>query len=346
MKTSRTKLKSSFFFSLMVFSSFALAKPVAQVTGISGGVFTMGPDGKTKTLKLNDHLEEKSDVMVEDGASVTLNDYFDSTYSLTGGSHLKIFNQSVQLKKGKVWIQSQTARHPLALTTANAQVDFWKSEFIMTFDQMTSRSQVLVVNGDLKFSNILDSAMKLTVDAGTFSLIDPATEDGVPRAPTKVGLESLNKALADFKQLPEKLKTTTEEPSRQIASVTPAEPKKGEISFIKSNRLPASIQDAAQGYWKKSLQKKSSAASKSSISYTSAPIKFYGAAFKKLETEAKLESPRKPASIPMTMITPSKTEVLKTLSTQEFDESLKKQEVQQPEHPNDLNSLIHDLKSY
>lgn len=347
MKTFLTKSKSSLFLSLAVFSSLAMAKPVAQVTGLTGAVFLMGPDGKTKSIKLNDHIEDKSDVMVEDGASITLNDYYDSTYHLVGGSHMKVFDRSVQLKKGKTWVQSQSSRHPLALTTANTNVDFWKSEFIMTFDQATSRSQVLVVNGEVEVSNILDAQMKYTVAAGTFSLIDPNVENGTPRTPTKVGLASLNQALADFKQLPEKLKKDTSEvetPSREIASVVETtEVKKGEISFISSNRLPASVQGGAHSYWKKSHKKKTATPS---VTLSSAPIKFYGTDFKKLEAPAAVNSPRKPASIPAPLKVPSKSEVYKAISNQEFDESLKNQAVQQPKHSSEIKSLLEDLKSF
>lgn len=132
MKTSLTKLSSSFL--LLSLSLSVWAKPVAQVVEVSGAVFAVSPEGKTTQLKLNAHLEDQTEVMVEDGATVTLNDYYDATYHLTGGSHLKFFNKAVQLKKGKTWIQSMNSRHPLALTTANGNVNFWKGEFITTFD--------------------------------------------------------------------------------------------------------------------------------------------------------------------------------------------------------------------
>jgi hypothetical protein len=88
MKTFRTKLKSSFYLLAMI-SFSALAKPVAQVMEIKGQVFVVTPEGQTTALKVKDHLEDKSEVMVEEGGSITLNDYYDATYHLIGGSHLK-----------------------------------------------------------------------------------------------------------------------------------------------------------------------------------------------------------------------------------------------------------------
>lgn len=342
MKTSLTKLSSSFL--LLSFSLAVFAKPVAQVTEITGAVFVVTPEGKTNALKINQHIEEKSEIMVEEGGAVTLNDYFDATYHLTGGSHLKFFNKSVQLKKGKTWIQSVNSRHPLALTTANAAVDFWKGEFITTFDQATSRSQVLVVNGEVEVSNVLDKNMKYTVAAGTFSLIDPEVENGIPRTPTKVGLASLNKALSEFKQLPEKIRAA-EPKARSIASVeeekaAPAPVKKGEIIFISTNRLPASVSGSAHKYYKQTVTKKA-------LKATPVPIRFFGTNYQKAEPYmAPVEAPRAPASVQsVTPEMPKKSPQTNVLN-QEFSDSLKKHTAEQPKYSKELEKLIDDLKSY
>lgn len=337
MKTSLTKLSSSF---LLLSLSFTVwAKPVAQVIEVSGTVFVVSPDGKASALKVNQHLEEKSEVMVEEGASITLNDYYDATYHLTGGSHLKFFNKSVQLKRGKTWIQSHNSRHPLALTTANGHVDYWKGEFITTFDQSTSRSQVLVVNGEVEVSNILDKNQKYTVLAGSFTMIDPEVENGIPRSPTKVGLASLNSALSDFKQLPMKMKT--EPQGRAIASVDEAAApvKKGEIIFMKSNRLPASVKTGtAHSYYKKIVAKKAD--------LTPVPIKIYGMSWTSSVKEVSKEVPRAPASVQaINPVMPQKIAPFMK-NDHEFTESLKSHTTQQPKYSKELESLIHDLKSY
>jgi hypothetical protein len=336
MKTSPTKLKSSFFILLTLTALPLWAKPVAQVTGITGQVFVITALGETSTLKMNDHLEEKSEVMVEEGGAITLNDYYDATYHLVGGTHLKFFNKSVQLKRGKAWIQSLSERHSLALTTANGHVDYWKGEFITTFNQDTSRSQVLVVNGDVEVSNVLDRNMKYTVPAGSFSVIDPEVESGLPRAPTKVGLTSLNSALAEFKKLP-KESGSNRVSTRSIASVTEApeaKVKKGEIIFISTNRLPASVQGKAHNYYKKNATK--------GAKLSHVPIKFYGTTWKESAVEM---TPRSPASVPVRVQVPRKTSRSLNLDP-EFTESLKKEMNQQPKYSKELEGLIHDLKSY
>lgn len=344
MKTSLTKLRSNFLLAFALSTAPVWAKPVAQVTEVKGQVFMVSPDGKTKTLKLNDHVEEKSEIMVGEDGTITMNDYYDATYHLTEGSHMKFFDKSVQLKKGKTWIQSLNARHPLALTTANGHVGFWKCEFITTFDQSSSKSQVLVVNGDVEVSNVLDKNMKHTVAAGTFTLIDPEIENGLPRTPTKVGLDSLNMALSEFKALPENLKENASPvAARGISSVEPvpaqAPMKKGEIIFIsksgKMNRLPASADTGAYSYFKKKMVQKAKA--------QPAPIRFYGMN----AAQTPVARPRVPASVePLSVVATPKKVASEVNIDAEFSDSLRREKANQPNHSKELENLIQDLKSY
>lgn len=349
MKTSLTKLKSSLIL-LSLITTPLWSRPVAQVSDISGSVFVMTPKGETVLLKVNAHIEEKSEIMVEEGAHITLMDYYNATYHMIGGSHAKFFDKSVQLKRGKTWVQSQNSRFPLALTTANGNADFWKGEFIATFDQATSRSQFLVVNGDVEVSNVLDRNLKYLVSAGTFTLVDPEVENGVPRAPTKVGLTSLNAALAEFKQLPKAMNEQAPAPvERKIASVEEeekAEVKKGEIIFISTNRLPASVGSAHHYYKKKTVKRTSKPVEVSAV-----PVRVYGlipltAPVATKKAEIKVEQ-RTPASIQPQAAQPKAMESQTTLNLdQEFAESLKKQAEEQPKYSKEVDSLIQDLKSY
>lgn len=352
MKTSRTKLKSSFLFTLTLLSASALAKPVAQVTHVNGQVFMISPEGTTKTLKVNDHIEEKSEVLVGEDGNVTLNDYFDSTYHLVEGSHLKLFNKSVQLKSGKTWIQAMGSRHPLALTTANGHVNFWKGEFITTFEQSGSKTQVLVVNGDVEVSNVLEKNMKHVVSGGSFTTLDPEVDNGLPRYPTKVGLTSLNSALAEFKALPEKLKST-ESPSRAIASVESEETsavKKGEILFMTNGksveRIPASAsgQQSAHQYFKKKVAR-SKASKKTEVS--SAPIRIFGMKPWVAPKATPQAAPRVPASVKTKIPEAAPNKIGSDLNIDaEFSNSLRLEKASQPNHPKELENLINDLKSF
>ena len=337
MKIFLTKLSSSFLFFLLPLS-MVWAKPVAQVTEVSGTVFVVSSDGKTSALKINQHLDDRSEVMVDEGSYITLNDYYDSTYHLIGGSYLKFFDKSVQLKKGKAWVKSSNSTYPLALTTANGHVYFGKSEFIATFDQMTSKSQFLVVNGEVEVSNILDKNRKYNIAAGSFTMINPEVENGIPRAPTKVGIASLNSALSEFKQLPAQLKA--EPTGRSIASVEKNEPqviKKGEITFITSNRLPASVEvGSARDYYIKKIGRKSE--------LKPVKVSFYGLGYSagKAVTQKNL---RIPASLHPIGNVPKKV-APSFKNDQEFTQSLKTHTSQQPNRSKELDNLLMDLRSF
>jgi hypothetical protein len=336
MKTSLIKLSSSFL--VLLISCSVWAKPVAHVIELSGVAFVVTADGKTRPLKINDHIEDQSEVMVEENANLTLNDYYNATYHLIGGSHLKIFNKSVQLKKGKSWVQSMSARETLALTTANGHVDFSKGEFITTFDQSTSRSQFLVVNGEVEVSNVLDKDRKLAVGAGTFTVVDPEWENGLPRSPTKVGSASLNSAISEFKKLPEKIKEAIL-PARAVASTeVEASPhsKPGEIIFISTSRKPASVDPSLA---KKYLKKMKPKSSKVRI----VPVRVFGVEW---TPKAVPVMPRRPASTTPESVPKVPSTTANNKGDMEFIESFKRHAEEQPKYSKELQNLIDDLKSY
>jgi hypothetical protein len=352
MKTSHTKLRSKFLVVALLVSTSVWAKPVGQVTAVTGQAFLITPEGKTKSVKANDHLEDKTEIMVEEGGAVTINDFYDATYHLVGGGHLKFFDKSVQLKNGKTWVQAKNPRHHLELTTANGFVEYWKSEFIATFDQFNARSQLLVVNGEVEISNILDKNFKFSIPAGSFSVLDPKIENGIPRTPTKVGLASLNTALAEFKQLPADMKKAQDAPARGIASIVEEKvvkdspsPKAGEIVFISTNRMPASVSGKAHDYFQKTLMKKKLS---STVSENVAPIRWYGVTFTESVVKPSVPkadvAPRIPASVPSKPKAPAPVSP-KFGANDEFIQTLKKHESDQPKHSKEVENLINDLKS-
>ncbi|HLT22316.1 MAG TPA: hypothetical protein VKZ84_02695 [Bacteriovoracaceae bacterium] len=322
MKISRTKLKISLILIACLGTLTSWAKPVAQVQEVKGLAFVITPSGNTKKIKSFDILEERSELLVEEGTQVSLNDYYNATYHLTGGTHVKFYDRSIQLKKGKAWVKS-LSQAPLIMTTANGSVQFTGGQFIATFDQVTNRSQVLVVQGDVDVSNILDQNLSYTVTQGNFTVIDPEVDNGLPRAPTKVGMASLNSALEEFKMKSDLPLALPTKPSRTIASVRPLETpmsvKKGEIIFMTSSQLPQEVKET------KSRRAPASVKPKKAPSYGSAPISYYG--FKEEKTFARI-----PASSSQ-----SEIQVVPTL---------KKSEDVRPVYSNDLESLIYDLKSY
>lgn len=332
MKTSITKLKTSFFLVTLITSSVSFAKVVAKVTEVKGNVFAVLPDGKTVKVIPNLHLDEKSEIIVDENGSATFYDFYDTTYHMNHSSHIKVLDRSVHLKGGKVWIQSTHTTSPLSLITANAYVDYWKSEFITSFDQVSGKSQVMVVNGDLDVSNILDRNLKYSLTAGAFTVIDPDVNEGQPRQPTTIGPESLSKALAEFKAVPKSI-LNKEIPStkRAIASVEeiPSPTKKGEIIFIKTNRAPASVESKKK--FKTPVAK----------TFSPVPIRVIGHS---APVTPKVVTPSLPR-VEFSRV-PASAQPAKMIQDVDFQQSLDSAKGSQPKYPSEVQKLIDDLKSY
>lgn len=329
MKTFLIKLKTSLVIASFLGTLPTWAKPIAQVQEINGMAFVITPAGQTKKIKSFDILEERSELLVEEGTHISLSDYYNATYHLTGGTHVKFFDRSMQLKKGKAWVKS-ASKTPLAVTTANGVAQYDGGQFIATFDQVNNRSQFLIVQGEVDVSNVLDQDLRYTVSQGHFTIIDPEVESGLPRTPTKVGMASLNSALEEFKMpsdLPLALPT---KPSRSIASVrtleTPMTVKKGEIIFMTSSALPKAVTEKKSQRTPASVLP-SKPTKTQAHSWGPAPISYYG-----LKT---------PAPALVRDLASVKAEV-----HEEVRPILKKSEEKAPTYSNDLENLIHDLKSY
>jgi hypothetical protein len=219
----------------------------------------------------------------------------------------------------------------LTLITANTYVDYWKSEFITSFDQVSGKSQIMVVGGDLDVSNILDRNLKYSLTAGAFTVIDPDINEGQPRKPTTIGPDSLSKAMAEFKSIPKSiLNKETPSMKRSIASVEESPvSKKGEIIFIKTNRAPASVEIVKR--------KKTPARSE----FGSAPIRVIGV---ESEVAPKIVTPNKVKSEVVRV--PASAQPTKMIQDVEFSKSMESAIDRQPKYPSEVQKLIDDLKSY
>lgn len=357
MKTSITKLKTSLLILSIFISAPSFAKVVAKVMEVKGNVFAILPEGKTIKVVKGLHLAEKSELLVEEDSTATFYDFYDTTYHLNGGAHIKVEDKNMHLKGGKVWIQSTHMTTPLNIITANAIIDFTKSEFITSFDQASGKSQVMVVNGTLDVSNILDRNFKSNLTTGAFTVVDPNVNEGQPRKPTMVGADSLKAAIADFKVFPDAKAKNGPEVKREVASVEEAAPEKapetkkpdapakGELVFIQTTRLPASVDgkddeaDRALKYFKMKLRRQ--VAKKAVSAITVVPIRVYGSSV--VVTPKSVT--KKLVSAVVERI-PASTQATKMIEDSNFTDSLNNQIQTQPRHSTEVQHLIDDLKSF
>src|SRR6056300_417192 len=90
---------------ISLFLSPALyAKDIAVIQNLFGNVF-MFNDGKVKTLKKGDVIQDLSEIVTEEGAQVSFSDFYDHVYHLAGSGNVKFYNKALELKKGYLWLQ-------------------------------------------------------------------------------------------------------------------------------------------------------------------------------------------------------------------------------------------------
>lgn len=338
MKTSTTSSKSKYLFLALLLPVVAQAKLVGKVHALKGDAFLIR-EGKTTSLKLDMDIEEGSQVMVGDDASATVGDFYDRRYNLTSGSNLVMSDRSMTLLKGGLWSQSLSQKAVVSVSTANMLMSSLQGEFIATYDAATKKSQLTVIAGEVDVASPMEPAFRYAVEAGKFSHASPDVDEGYPRAPTRLGYESLMKAVAMFPGVKSMDAGVAQAQSagRAVASEKAATEKKGEIIFMKTvegvARTPASTEGEAQKYFLKTTKR---AAPKPKYVHTTAKVRVIG-----LQRVA-APSSRKPAS----SVKVQPQEPSPSINSSDFLRSYEQHQRAQPKNPKEVQSLIDDLKSY
>lgn len=363
---------------LMLFSFGAQANIVARVIDVQGNAFSFS--GKqSKSLKYGSKIWDLSEVMVEDGSTLSLSSTDGYVIHVNGGSLVKFFKGNVELKNGYVWVNNPN-KVPATVSSANSMADFTEGQFIFSYDNISGKSQLLVLTGDVKFANTLEPNLKINVPAGHFSLVDKEYEKGLPRAATFVGKQSykqMKHVFANFTKLKESVlddmleSKPPSKASRNIASVDDqfgkVAPKqirrhstqKGKVIFVRTfstrKRTPASA--SPMKYY---MDVKNREAKKKMPAQTGkfAPVNYWGKTWQApLKTEmaktnklkintsgvqrvpASVKPIRKPASL-------NKSNLINELKRSEFEKSYDKEAPKIKRHSNEVNQLIDELKSF
>ena len=343
------------------------SKTVARVSGIQGNSFVFYGQQKSATLKYGDKVFNLAEIMVEDEGHVTLYDDYGNTFHLAGGTHIKLGKNSVEVKNGKVWVRAVGSSNPFFMKTVNAVADYQQGQFIFSFSNFDGKTQLLVLDGKVRLKNVLEPNLETEVDAGFFSLIDNEYNQGLPRTATRVGLNSYKQAKKAFYGIEEIENTEFESmlgaPSRSIASVEAVQvkdKKMGRVYFLPSRnksststRIPASA--GAGAYYEKHVKNKPHRTfQKGQKSFKNTlEIRIFGgldqkttksvdssssSSFNYRTDAAKIEGSRKPASI--------KTDHVVNDLNNAFEKSLNKKIKIDKRHPEEVNQLIDELKSF
>ncbi len=361
---------------LLVISSGLFAAPVARVQSVAGNAFVL-ENNRTRVLKPGENLEDYSEIITEEGSQVVFTDYFDHRFYLSGSGHVKLLNRITELRTGYLWIQSYNESDNFSIQTANAKVDYVKGEGIVSFDHVTTRSQLLVVKGTFTFGNLLQDYMVTPVNEGYFSFIQNEYEKGSPRTATSIGEQSYQKVTSlfqDIKPMTTKdraLEFSNEDPSRliakdfivkgkptlkrSIASVAP-EKKQGNIVYIQQAPTAAvrsnfSLENyhenkvlAAEKKLKK-LKKMKKPFKPNYGKRSKVKVVIFG--------QPTMTSKRKPASVEVKKCKkieakrgPASVVAKPAVKSDKFESSLVEEYKKQLRHNQETNQLIQELKNY
>lgn len=280
--------------------SFAADVTVGRIVDIKGSGF-ISYQGKTQEIKKGDTLFAHSELIIEHSGQVTFTDNADHRFHLGNASSVAIFAGKVELRNGDLWVQSINKNEDYVIVSANAKVNYTGGEAILSYDSLKGKTQLMVINGLMKFSNLRAPDLNLTVAEGNFSFVDMSFEEGMPRDPTPVGQKTYGQLVSLF------------------AGVAPmdahsAEIFKGNDHMAKVTRGIASVttNELEKEYKQEIMRMKKPVAKKSTPTDNKLIIKIYGLAGSKtsattaiydIPSVVKTESTkgtRMPASVPET----------------------------------------------
>jgi len=184
----------------LLFINESFGKIVAVVSKLEGKAF-YSSKGKTYPLKQGTHIPAQAEVFTEMGAQVSINDYYDHVYHVSGGAHIVVYSNLVELQEGYLWVKSlayDELKGPFSVTTPNAVIENKKGEGIVSFDVYTGKTQLLSIRGNFEFRNSLMENLGINLSEGQFSFIHNEHEKGHPRRATPIGYASYKKVTGLF----------------------------------------------------------------------------------------------------------------------------------------------------
>ncbi len=343
MKTSITKIKSSFFLLLLISSLGAHARLVGKIHKVKGMAF-MTHDGRTITLKEGMDVHQSAQIIVSDQAQVTLGDFNERRFHLAGGSSFILNQHEATLLSGSIWSQATAFSKSFTLSTANMLMQSFKGEFVATYSTDSKKTQLTVISGEVNAASPKKPELRYGILAGHFTTAHEDYDQGYPRSPTQLGFSSLTNTLKIFPGV-EALDTSVASAQkkadigREIASIGESEAPKPSVKHIKSSFVERNIAsvDTAQKYYLKKIQRQ-----KAQPQSQGARVRVIGVAPLKAQPSVKVVPARGMASVSTKSLDSVKGEA----NLSEFLKSYQYHQGQQHKHTPEVQRLIDDLKSY
>ncbi len=353
---------------IFLFSMQAQAKIIARVLDVGGNSFVFDSRGQSQQLRFGSKIYDMSEVMVDDSSYLTVLDQSDNIHHLAGGTYAKFFNNLLEIKNGYVWT---SAKNPAFINTINSVISYKGGQFITSVNSSALKTQVLSLTASPKLASSLEPNLSIDVPSGHFSFIDQTYEKGLPRRPTRVGLNSYKSIKGLFANVKGLEKTTfektlfsAESPSvvRKIASVEPSVQshptsrigkQKGKVIFIKTaSRNPASVQkESAMDYYKSMMPKPKKKVVKKP---KKVKIKYFGFDFNNKESKTSARkskvvvSPSIVNKVDNVQRVPASAHTMGIVHdiNSAFEKSLNNKVINNRRHSDEVNQLIDELKSF
>jgi hypothetical protein len=168
-----------------------------RVVDLKGSGF-ISYHGKTREITKGDSIEIGADIVIEHHGQVSFTDNADHRFHLGNSSSVTVTANTLELRGGDLWFQSLNKNDDYKVKTANAIVNYQGGEGILSYDSVKGKSQLMVINGLMKLSNLRSPELNLSVSEGHFSFIDNAYDEGAPRDPTPVGEKTYRELVTLF----------------------------------------------------------------------------------------------------------------------------------------------------
>ena len=184
-------------FATLTFSLSAMGRPIGVIKKISGRVFVFDK-GHIVEAQEGQAISDFASVSTEVGSQVSISDYHDRTYHLSGQGNITFMKNLIELKSGYLWVQGKVSSSEVVFKTSNAQVIFSVGEGIISYDATKEKTQVLAMSGYFDIANVERAILSERIQAGNFSFVQSNYENGSPRKSTPVGKSSYMKIVSLF----------------------------------------------------------------------------------------------------------------------------------------------------
>lgn len=186
--------------SVLLFSTnlFAAGVNLGRIVDVKGAGF-LSAEGKTVEVSKGAAINGNTEITVEHNGQISFVDNADHRFYLSNQASVAMTERGLVLRSGNAWVQSTNKNDKFKIVTANATVEMDGGEGIVTYDSNSGKTQLMVINGLMKISNLRTKDLNVTVSEGNFSYVDNAYDEGAPRDPTPVGKKTYEALIGEFK---------------------------------------------------------------------------------------------------------------------------------------------------